>query len=106
KFLLDRVILAHDMVFLKILVSGIVLAAFVQGSTSYLLAQLLSKDAQRLIAQMRRKVQAHISRLPVSYYDSSQCGALASRIMNDVEGMRNFVDTGLLELSSEVLASV
>jgi ABC-type multidrug transport system fused ATPase/permease subunit len=79
------------------LVAVVVLATLVQGATSFALTQLLSKEAQRLIAEMRRKVQAHVSRLPVSYYDSNKTGALVSRIMSDVEGVRNLIGTGLVE---------
>jgi ABC-type multidrug transport system fused ATPase/permease subunit len=61
------------------------------------LTQLLSKAAQRLIAEMRRKVQAHIGRLPLRFYDSNKTGTLVSRIMTDVEGIRNLIGTGLVE---------
>ncbi len=79
------------------LVLVVVVATLIQGATSFALTQLLSKEAQRLIAEMRRRVQAHVSRLPVGYYDSNKTGALVSRIMNDVEGVRNLIGTGLVE---------
>jgi subfamily B ATP-binding cassette protein MsbA len=79
------------------LVLVVVAATLVQGATSFALTQLLSKEAQRLIAEMRRRVQSHVSRLPVNYYDSNKTGALVSRIMNDVEGVRNLIGTGLVE---------
>jgi subfamily B ATP-binding cassette protein MsbA len=79
------------------LVLVVVIATLVQGATSFALTQLLSMEAQRLIAEMRQKVQAHVSRLPVSYYDSNKTGALVSRIMSDVEGVRNLIGTGLVE---------
>jgi len=50
-----------------------------------------------MIADMRRQVQAHIGRLPVAYYDANKTGALVSRIMSDVEGVRNLIGTGLVE---------
>lgn len=79
------------------LVAVVVIATLVSGATSFALTQMLSKEAQRLIAEMRRKVQAHVSRLPVAYYDANKTGALVSRIMNDVEGVRNLIGTGLVE---------
>ncbi len=79
------------------LVLVVVIATLAQGATSFALTQLLSKEAQRLIAEMRQRVHAHVSRLPVSYYDSNKTGALVSRIMNDVEGVRNLIGTGLVE---------
>src|SRR5205823_5459606 len=72
-------------------------ATLVQGISSFSLTQLLSKEAQRLIAELRRKVQEHIGRLPVAYYDANKSGVLVSRIMSDVEGVRNLVGTGLVD---------
>src|SRR5262249_19739813 len=63
------------------------------------LTQMLSKAAQRLIADMRRKVQEHVGRLPVAYYDANKSGTLVSRIMTDVEGVRNLIGTGLVEFA-------
>jgi subfamily B ATP-binding cassette protein MsbA len=76
---------------------GLVAATLVQGASSFALTQLLSKAAQRLIAELRQKIQAHIGRLPVAYYDSNKTGMLVSRIMTDVEGVRNLIGTGLVE---------
>ena len=75
----------------------------VQGVTSFALTQLLSKAAQRLIAELRRQVQAHVGRLPVAYYDANKTGALVSRIMTDVEGVRNLIGTGLVEFVGGLL---
>ena len=68
---------------------AVLLATIIQGVTSFALTQLLSKAAQRLIAELRRKVQAHIGRLRLPFYDANKTGALVSRIMTDVEGIRN-----------------
>src|SRR5215468_8206897 len=68
-----------------------------QRLTSFTLTQLLSKSAQRMITDMRKRIQAHIGRLPVTYYDSHKTGELVSRIMSDVEGIRNLIGTGLVE---------
>src|SRR5207302_1069559 len=69
------------------------------------LTQLLSKAAQRLIAELRQKVQAHVGRLPVTFYDSTKTGTLVSRIMSDVEGVRNLIGTGLVEFVGGLLTS-
>ena len=73
---------------------AVVGATAIQGITSFSLTQLLSIEGQKLIAELRRKVQEHIGRLPVTYYDSNKTGQLVSRIMSDVEGMRNLIGTG------------
>ncbi|HEV3317282.1 MAG TPA: ABC transporter ATP-binding protein [Candidatus Angelobacter sp.] len=105
RILLDRVIPRKDVHLLTLLVVGVVLASIIQGITSYALTQLLSKDGQRAIAELRRKVQAHVARLSVSYYDSTKSGVLVSRIMSDVEGVRNIIGTGLMEFAGGVLTA-
>jgi ABC-type multidrug transport system fused ATPase/permease subunit len=67
---------------------------------------LLSKEGQRLIAELRRKVQEHVGRLPVAYYDANKTGVLVSRIMTDVEGVRNLIGTGLIEFVGGILKAL
>ena len=81
-------------------------AMVVQALTSFSLAQLLSKAGQRLIAEMRRQVQKHVGLLSVAYYDENRTGTLVSRIMTDVEGVRNLVGTGLVEFVGGLLTAV
>jgi subfamily B ATP-binding cassette protein MsbA len=105
KFLIDDVIGRRQVELLLPLVGAVVGATVVQGLTSYGLVQLLSKAAQRLIAEMRTKVQAHVGRLPVAFHDARKTGELVSRIMTDVEGIRNLLGTGLVELSGGLLTA-
>jgi len=105
KFLIDDVIGKRELQLLVPLVLAIVGATAVQGVSSYALTQLLSKAAQRLIAELRCQVQAHIGRLPVAYYDSNKTGVLVSRIMSDVEGVRNLIGTGLVEFVGGMLTA-
>jgi subfamily B ATP-binding cassette protein MsbA len=81
-------------------------AMVVQAISSYSLTQLLSVAGQRLIAEMRRRVQQHVGLLPVAYYDENKSGTLVSRIMSDVEGVRNLVGTGLVEFLGGMLTAV
>jgi ABC-type multidrug transport system fused ATPase/permease subunit len=97
KILVDEILAKHRTHLLMPLVVGLVVLTLIQGASSFSLTQLLSKAAQRLIAELREKVQAHVARLPVSYYDSTKTGTLVSRIMSDVEGVRNLIGTGLVE---------
>jgi len=106
KFLIDNVIGKHQAKLLIPLVAAVLVATLIQGATSYSLTQLLSKEAQRLIAEMRRRVQEHIGRLPVAYYDANKTGALVSRIMTDVEGVRNLVGTGLVEFVGGIMKAL
>src|SRR6266700_2043760 len=106
KYLVDDVILKRHLQMLVPLVLAVVGATAVQGITSFTLTQLLSKEAQRLIAELRRKVQAHVGRLPVAYYDSTKTGALVSRIMSDVEGLRNLIGTGMVQFVGGLLTAL
>jgi subfamily B ATP-binding cassette protein MsbA len=106
KFLIDDIIGHRRGDLLVPLVLAVVLATAVQGVTSFTLTQVLSKAAQRLIAELRRTVQAHIGRLPVAYFDANKSGALVSRIMTDVEGVRNLLGTGLVEFLGGLLTAV
>jgi subfamily B ATP-binding cassette protein MsbA len=106
KFLLDDVIGKRQVQLLMPLVGAVLLATLIQGITSFSLTQLLSKEGQRLIAELRRKVQEHVGRLPVGYYDANKSGALVSRIMSDVEGVRNLVGTGLVDFVGGLLTAV
>jgi ABC-type multidrug transport system fused ATPase/permease subunit len=106
RYLVDNIIGKQQTSLLKPLVLAVLGATMIQGVTSFTLTQLLSKEAQRLIAELRRKVQEHIGRLSVSYYDANKAGVLVSRIMTDVEGVRNLVGTGLVEFCGGILTAV
>jgi subfamily B ATP-binding cassette protein MsbA len=106
KYLVDDIIGKRHYYLLRPLILAVVGATLIQGITSFGLTQLLSKAAQRLIAELRRKVQGHVGRLPVSYYDANKSGMLVSRIMSDVEGVRNLIGTGLVEFVGGLLTAV
>ncbi|HLZ14192.1 MAG TPA: ABC transporter ATP-binding protein [Candidatus Acidoferrum sp.] len=106
KFVFDNVIAKRQVQYLIPIVLSVIAATIIQGMTSFTLTQLFSKSAQRMITELRKQVQAHIGRLPVSFYDSHKTGVLVSRIMSDVEGVRNLVGTGLVELAGGLLTAV
>lgn len=106
KSLIDNVMGKHQLHLLPIIVGIVVAATLVQGITSYTLTQLLSKEGQRLIAELRMKVQAHVGRLPVAFYDENRTGTLVARIMTDVEGVRNLIGTGVIDFCGGVLTAV
>src|SRR5213595_3315905 len=97
KYLVDNVISKRQIQLLTPIVLAVLTATVVQGLTSFTLTQLLSKSAQKMITELRRQVQAHIGRLPIAFYDANKTGVLVSRIMSDVEGVRNLIGTGLVE---------
>ncbi|MBL8178984.1 MAG: ABC transporter ATP-binding protein [Bryobacterales bacterium] len=105
KYLIDDVIGKRQQEMLLPLFAAVLTATAVQAATSFALTQLLSKSAQKLIAEMRRKVQSHIGRLSITYFDANKTGVLVSRIMNDVEGVRNLVGTGLVEFLGGLLTA-
>ncbi len=105
KYLIDDVIGKKHLDLLMPLVLAVMAATILQGITGFAITQLVSKAAQKLIAEMRRKVQAHIGHLPVSFYDSNKTGTLVSRIMTDVDGIRNLMGTGLIEFVGGILTA-
>lgn len=106
KPLIDRVMRHGEIGLLPKIVGAVLGATLLQGLTSYALTQLLSKSGQRLIADLRKQVQAHIGRLPVAFYDENRTGTLVARIMTDVEGVRNLVGTGVVDFVGGVLTAV
>jgi ABC-type multidrug transport system fused ATPase/permease subunit len=106
RFLVDDIIGKRRADLLTPLVLAVLTATLIQGVTSFTLTQLLSKAGQRLIAELRQKVQQHIGRLSVGYYDANKSGVLVSRIMTDVEGVRNLIGTGLVEFAGGLMTAV
>lgn len=98
KYLMDDIIPNKDVAFLKLLVGAVILAITVQAITSYLLTKILSVQAQYLISELRAQVQKKVLSLPIRFFDNTKSGALVSRIMTDVEGVRNLIGTGLVQL--------
>ncbi len=105
KFLLDEVIGKGKRELLGLLVLAAGGATLIQAVTSFALSQVLGKAAQRSITEMRRRVQRHVGRLSVSYFDQTKTGALLSRVMTDAEGLRNLVGTGLVEVAGGLLTA-
>ncbi len=106
RYLIDNVIRHRQVDMLTKIVLIVLGATVVQGAAQFALTQLLSIEGQKLIADLRRKVQQHIGRLPVTYYDSNKTGQLVARIMSDVEGMRNLIGTGLVDFVGGLLTAI
>ena len=108
KYLLDNVLatLHPQPALLPKLIWVVLGATILQALVSFSLTQLLSKEGQKLISELRRQVQQHVGRLSVSYYDTNRTGTLVARIMTDVEGVRNLIGTGLVEFVGGVLTAV
>lgn len=105
KYIGDEVFTNQRYELIKWIALAIGISTLVQGVTSFVLSQILGVAAQRAITEMRKRVQAHIERLPISYFDSTQSGQLISRIMNDAEGIRNLVGTGLGQILGSVVTA-
>ena len=105
KFLIDEVIGNNRVELLKVMAFAVGAATVVQALTSFALSQVLGVAAQRAITEMRKVVQEHIARLPISYYDSTKAGILISRVMTDAEGIRNLVGTGLVQLTGGLMTA-
>jgi ABC-type multidrug transport system fused ATPase/permease subunit len=104
--LVDNVFPGKDMPALYQLVGILAAAIFIQALTSFFLTRLLSVEAQHLISILRAKVQKKLLKLPINFFDNNKSGALVSRVMSDVEGVRNLVGTGLVQLIGGSLTSI
>lgn len=105
KYLIDDVIIQHRSQLLLPLALAAGAATLIQALTSFSLSQVLGVAAQRAITEMRKRVQQHVARLPIRYFDSTQTGILISRIMSDAEGIRNLVGTGLVQLVGSLVTA-
>ncbi len=105
KYLIDQVIGAHRGDRLPLLAATVFIATTIQAVSAFSTTQLLSKAAQRMITELRQEVQRHVGRLSVAYYDENRTGVLVSRIMTDVEGIRNLIGTGLVEFLGGLLTA-
>lgn len=106
KYLIDDVIANKDIELLRLLIFAVGGAILVQSVSAFTLTRLLSVESHQLIAQLRAQVQRHIIHLPTRFFDNTRSGELISRIMSDVEGVRNLVGTGLVQLIGGILTSV
>lgn len=106
KWLMDDVIGKGNVGLLMPLTLAVAAATLVSAVTGYLLSQVVSVAAQQAIATLREDVQAHLVRLPVRFFDSTKSGVLISRVMNDPEGIRNLVGTGVIQLVGGLLTAL
>ncbi|MFT5941865.1 MAG: ABC-type multidrug transport system fused ATPase/permease subunit [Sediminicola sp.] len=106
KYLMDDIIPNKNMELLKILVLAVGFSFLVQAVTSFLLTKILSVQAQYLISELRAQVQRKVLSLPIRFFDNAKSGALVSRIMSDVEGVRNLIGTGLVQLVGGSITAV
>jgi ABC-type multidrug transport system fused ATPase/permease subunit len=105
KYIGDDIFTGKNYGLIKWVALAIGVSTLIQGVTSFALSQILGVAAQLAITNMRMRVQKHIERLPISYFDSTQSGQLISRIMNDAEGIRNLVGTGLGQILGGVVTA-
>ena len=106
KYLIDDVIGKGRVDLLKPIAIAAGIATLLDAMSSFALSQVLGVAAQRAITDMRRRVEAHVARLPVGYFDSTKSGILVSRVMNDAEGIRNLVGTGLVQLLGSIVTAL
>ena len=106
KYFMDEVIPNKDMEMLKLLVGLVILSILVRAVTSFMLTKILSVQAQYLISELRAQVQRKVLSLPIRFFDNAKSGALVSRIMTDVQGVRNLIGTGLVQLVGGSLTAI
>ncbi len=106
KSFVDGVLIQNRRSLLLPIIGAVLAGTVIQAMTNYALAQIISKAAQKMIAELRIRVQAHVGRLSISFFDANKSGQLVSRIMNDVEGVRNLIGTGMIDFFGSLLTAV
>lgn len=106
RYFLDDIVPNKDYEFLKIIVALVILSFLVQAIMSFLLTKVLSIQAQYMISELRAQVQKQVLSLPIRFFDNTKSGALVSRIMSDVEGVRNLIGTGLVQLVGGTITAI
>ncbi len=105
KYVIDEVIGKRRTEMLSLVAIAAASATFLQAATSFALSQILGVAAQRAITEMRKRIHRHVERLPIRYFDSMKTGQLISRVMNDAEGIRNLVGSGLVQLTGSIVTA-
>jgi ABC-type multidrug transport system fused ATPase/permease subunit len=106
RFLINDVMYRHQTSRLPLILGAVVASTFIGATITYFLDRYLGITGQRLVAELRAQVQAHVGRLPISFYDKNRTGTLVARIMTDVESVRNLVGAGLLDFVGGILTAV
>ncbi len=106
RFFLDDIVPNKNYDLLKVLVAVVILSFLVQGVMSFLLTKVLSIQAQFMISELRAQVQKKVLALPIRFFDNTKSGGLVSRIMSDVEGVRNLIGTGLVQLVGGTITAI
>jgi ABC-type multidrug transport system fused ATPase/permease subunit len=106
RYLLDDVVPNKDYQLLYTILIVVFVAILTQALSSFLLTRILSVEAQHLIAQLRAKIQRHVLALPIHFFDNNKSGGLVSRIMTDVDGVRNLVGTGVVHMIGGIFTAV
>jgi ABC-type multidrug transport system fused ATPase/permease subunit len=106
KYIVDEVVVKARGELLAPIALAAGAATLLQAISSFALSQVLGVTAERAINEMRNRVQAHVQRLPVRYFDSTQTGKLITRIMTDAEGVRNLIGIGLVQLSGSIVTAL
>ncbi len=105
KFLIDNIFLPQDLTKLPLLITVVLAAVLIQSVGGFALVRILSVEAHYLISQLRVKVQEHVLQLPIHFFNQEKSGSIVSRIMNDVEGVRNLVGTGFIQFLGGAIAA-
>lgn len=106
RYLINNVMYQHQIDKLSLIIGAVACATLIQAITTYILDRYLAVTGQRLIAELRMKVQQHVGRLHISFYDQNSTGSLVARIMSDVEGIRNLVGAGFLDFVGGIFTAI
>jgi ATP-binding cassette subfamily B protein len=99
---IDRGLAPHRWQMVLVAVIGLVAIAVGRGLFNFLQGYLAERASQGVAFDLRDALFARIQRLSFSYYDQAQTGQLLTRLTNDVEQVRTFVGSGVIQLGASL----
>ncbi|MDQ3911656.1 MAG: ABC transporter ATP-binding protein/permease [Actinomycetota bacterium] len=81
-------------------VGGLICTALSRGLFQFLQGYLAERTSQGVAYDLRNDLFAKIERLGFSYYDRVETGQLVTRLTSDVEQIRTFAGSGIVQLAA------
>jgi ABC-type multidrug transport system fused ATPase/permease subunit len=103
KYAVDDAIGQNDLQKLNWIVAAFLLAGLANWGMSYVQTYLTGWVGERILADLRNKLFAHLQRLSLGYFERNRAGVIISRLTNDVEALDQLVTDGVTTLVQSTL---
>ena len=104
--LIDGGIVTKDWNGILIATGGLLVVTIVRGIFNFTNAYWAETASQSLAYDLRNQLFAKLENLSFSYHDTHNTGQLMTRATSDVEGVRTFYATGILQLVSALITFI